>query len=125
MITGVVTANRDAVVRLLLRGPNGVEKQIEAVIDTGFNGWLTFPPILIDQMELRWHQRTRVVLADGSEINFDVYEGEVLWDGRLRRIHVGATDSTPLVGMALLYGCELNVQVWNGGGVRIKAAPLG
>jgi clan AA aspartic protease len=124
MITGVVTANRDAVVRLLVRGPNCVEKLIEAVIDTGFNGWLTLPSILIDQMELRWHQRTRVVLADGSEINFDVYEGEVLWNGKLRRINVGETNSTPLVGMALLHGCELNVQVWDGGRVIIESAPF-
>jgi predicted aspartyl protease len=38
MITGVVTADREAVIRLTVRGPVGQEHEVEAVIDTGFDG---------------------------------------------------------------------------------------
>jgi predicted aspartyl protease len=44
MITGRVNANLEATVRLSLRSRQGAEKVVEAVIDTGFSGFLTLPP---------------------------------------------------------------------------------
>ena len=123
MITGVVTVNREAVIRLAVRGAAGQEQEIEAVVDTGFDGWFSLPPALIAQLELQWRRRGRALLADGSECVFDIYEGTVLWDGRLRRIAVDEASAAPLVGMALLQGYELNVQVRNGGSVTIKVLP--
>ena len=38
MILGIVTIAREAVINLTVRGPNGQEQEIEAVIDTGFDG---------------------------------------------------------------------------------------
>ena len=124
MITGVVTANREAVIRLTVRGPAGMEQEIEAVVDTGFDGSLSLPPTLIALLELQWRRRGRAVLADGSECVFDIYEGMALWDGRLQRIAVDEASTAPLVGMALLHGYELNVRVRNGGSVTIKALPI-
>jgi predicted aspartyl protease len=43
MITGHVTADREAIVRLKLRGTNGVEAEVEAVLDTGFTEYLSLP----------------------------------------------------------------------------------
>jgi predicted aspartyl protease len=40
MITGAVTADREAVIRLAVRGPAGQQQQIEAVVDTGFKAAL-------------------------------------------------------------------------------------
>jgi predicted aspartyl protease len=37
MITGRVTADREAVLRLTVRGPVG-QRRLKAVIDTGFDG---------------------------------------------------------------------------------------
>ncbi len=39
-ITGVVTADRQAVIGLTVRGPAGQEPEIEGINDTGFDGWL-------------------------------------------------------------------------------------
>jgi clan AA aspartic protease len=124
MITGVVTANREAIIRLAVGGPAGVEQQIEAVVDTGFDGWFSLPPALIALLELQWRRRGRALLADGSECVFDIYEVTVLWDGSLRRIAVDEASTAPLVGMALLHDYELSVQVRNGGSVTIKALPI-
>jgi predicted aspartyl protease len=46
MMTGVVTPNRQAVIELTLRSTGGQVNTVEAVIDTGFNGFLTLPPHL-------------------------------------------------------------------------------
>ena len=54
---------------------------------------------------------------------FDVYEATVFWERRRRRIPVDEANSDPLVGMALLEGSELNVQVRPGGKVTIKRLP--
>ncbi len=47
MISGVVTANAEAVIRLTVRGPRGQSERIKAVVDTGYNGCLSMPSSLI------------------------------------------------------------------------------
>jgi len=121
MITGVVTADREAVVRVLVQGPTGVEREINGAIDTGFDGYLSLPPSLISVLDLPWRQRGRALLADGSESVFDLYEAVVVWDGLERRIPVDEAQTAPLIGMSLLTGCELIIQVWPGGSVTISA----
>ena len=44
MIAGVVNAHAEAIIRLPVRAADGREQDIEAVLDTGFNGSLTLPP---------------------------------------------------------------------------------
>lgn len=121
MITGVVTGDRQAVIHLTVRGPTGQEQEIEAIIDTGFDGWLSLPSSLIVLLSLVWRQRGRALLADGSESVFDIYEGTVFWDGQARRIPVHEAETIPLVDMSLLQGYELTVQVRPGGNVTIRA----
>jgi clan AA aspartic protease len=123
MITGVVTRFHQATIRLTVRGPAGQEQTLEAVIDTGFDGALTLPPALITGLGLPWRRRGRALLADGNESLFDVYEATVVWDGTPRRVAVDAVDIDALVGMRLLDGYELLVQVVVGGQVIVKALP--
>src|SRR5262245_65452308 len=122
MMTGVVRA-REARLRLKVRGPRGREQEIEAVIDTGYTAWLTLPPALVATLGLGWHSVGRAILGDGSRCLLDVYEGTVVWDRRARRILVDEADTDPLVGMALLNGYELKVQVRARGRVTIKRLP--
>jgi predicted aspartyl protease len=44
MIIGLVNQYHEATIRLVVRGPHGREHEIEAVIDTGFNGLLSCLP---------------------------------------------------------------------------------
>jgi clan AA aspartic protease len=119
MITGIVTHNEGRI-RLRLRGPGGREQEIEAVIDTGFTAALTLPSDVIATLNLRWQTIERFTLADGSESVFDVYEAKVVWDGRVRAIVVLEADAKPLIGMKLLRGHELKMQVCYRGKVTIK-----
>lgn len=120
MIVGTVNNFREAVIRLPVLGPGGQNQEIEAIVDTGFNGSLSLPPALIAMLGLPFRRRGRAILADGSEIIFDIYEATVIWDGQQRRVAVDEANTDPLVGMGLLYGYELTVEVVYGGCVAIK-----
>src|SRR5437667_2503097 len=103
MITGIVKS-RAARIRVIVRGPLRVEQGIEAVIDTGYNGWLTLPPELVAALKLPWKTVARGTLADGSEGVFEVSEAQVLWDRKIRRVPVHKANSGPLIGMGLMKG---------------------
>ena len=121
MIEGVVNANLETVLTLTLRGETGHEREIEALIDTGFNGFLTLPPALVTEPGLPFASIGRATLADGSEAAFDVYDATVLWDGQPIYVESGAAGVHPLVGMSLLDGHNLNIEVVDGGRVVIQA----
>ncbi len=71
-------------------------------------------------MNLPWQSLGRGTLADGSECLFDVFEATVDWDGKVQRVLVNEADTDPLVGMGLLKGFELKMQIRAGGKVTIK-----
>jgi len=121
MISGVVTSNREAVIRVLVRGARGQEALVEGVIDTGFTGFLTLPRGLIATLAPSFAGTTRAVLADGSEVSMDVFDTTVLWDNQERDIVVHAAEGAPLVGMALLSGYRVTLDVEDGGSVSIEA----
>ena len=120
MIEGVVNANLEAVVILPLQDLSGQTREVEAVVDTGFNGYLTLPPMLMEDLELPVVGDGEAVLADGSEAAFDVYGVTVLWDGQPMYVETGAVGVDALVGMALLDGHNLNIDVEDGGRVLIQ-----
>ena len=121
MIEGVVNAAYEPVIALVVQGQSGQSRDIEAVVDTGFNGFLTLPTTLVSELGLPFVSIGRATLADGSEIAYDVYGATVLWDGQALYVEADAADSTPLVGMLLLDGHDLNIQVRDGGRVVIQA----
>lgn len=118
MITGRVSAD-EARIQLKVCGPHG-EAEIDAVIDTGFTASLSLPANLIVSLGLEWRSIDRGILADGSEILFDVFEAQVVWDRKYRRILIDEADTDPLIGMALLRGFELKIEVRRAGKVTIK-----
>ena len=123
MITGVVNARHEATIRLAIHHVNGQEEGIEAILDTGFSGSLTLPPTVISALGLPWRTRGTVILANGSEDQFDIYAGVIGWNGTTRNILIEAADTDPLVGMALLTGYDVHIQVAEGGTVTIEALP--
>ncbi len=123
MIVGAVNASREAAIRLHVRGTKGRVEDVRAILDTGFNGSLTLPPTVIATLKLPWRTRGLVTLANGTQDQWDTYAATVLWDGKPREILVDAADIEPLVGMALLYGHNVSMEVIEGGRVTIEARP--
>jgi clan AA aspartic protease len=123
MIIGMVNANLEATIRLGVISLQGHPQDIEAVIDTGFTGFLTLPPALVTALGLSWLCRQPGILADGRVEYFDVYIATVIWDGQPHTIEVEVADTEPLVGMSLLDRHSLRIDVLSGGAVTISALP--
>ncbi len=119
MISGTVSTFLEAIVTVRLIDVRREVHEIEAVVDTGFSGWLTLPASLIEAFGFPWQRVGQDELADGSKANFDIHEGIVEWEGQHRLIPIDCADTDPLVGMALMQGCELRVQVDDGGVVEL------
>ena len=121
MIEGFVNANHEAVVAILLLGPDGQTREVAAVVDTGFNGYLTLPTTLVADLGLSEVGDGEAVLADGSEATFDVYSVTLVWDGEPRYVEAAAVGIDALIGMMLLDRHSLFVEVTAGGRVFIQA----
>jgi clan AA aspartic protease len=123
MMTGVVKSSREAIVRLKLRGTNGVDSEVEAVLDTGFTESLTLPQAWIVALALPRVNLDRVTLADGTIVGVDLHEGTVVWNGQDRAIIVHCMEGVPLIGMSLIYDHLLTLEATDGGSVTIAALP--
>ena len=121
MIEGLVNSRHEAIVTLRLHGPQGAAREIEAVIDTGYNGFLALPKALALELELHFLGTGQAFWANDEEVEFDTHAVTVLWDGQERQVRAAAAGSTPLIGMLLLDGHYLNIEVEIGGRVNIRA----
>jgi len=121
MMQGIVDQNCEATIRLVVGNVDSQRQMIDAVIDTGFTGFLTLPSSVLADLNLREYRREEGILGDGSTCVFDVYRGLVIWDGELRRIDINESDTEPLVGMSLLYGYRMQLDAIEGGTVTIQA----
>ena len=120
MITGIVNVDFEPIIPLSICGSDGKVCTQDAIVDTGFNGWLSLPPDLIAESNLKWKRRGRAILGDGSECVFDVYEAVLVWNKNFLTIPIDEADSEPLVSMSLMEGYQLIVQVFEGSHVELN-----
>ncbi len=119
MITGKITANREAIIELEIIGSNQKRENVEAVLDTGFNGYLTLTNDLINSLKLQLAGSRHVTLGDGNVVVLDMYLAKVLWHGQEREVLILEAEGGPLVGMSLLYGSRVMLEVVDNGDVTI------
>lgn len=79
MLTGIVNEALEARLRINVQDASGRVREIDAVIDSGFNGSLTLPSTVIEEMGLAWLYREQGQLADGSIRIFDVHAATIQW----------------------------------------------
>jgi len=120
---GVVGSDLEAGFALTLRGPSGVIREVDAIVDTGFSGYLTIPPDLASALALPQQGIGESLLADGSITRFPYFASEVIWNDRYVAIEIDAAETTPLVGMRLLHGYRLCADVYDGGRLTIERLP--
>ena len=123
MIQGIVTSDREAVICLQILDATGNPMDIDTVIDTGFNGYMTLPLATIRQYGLTLYGTRAIILGDGTQAMLDIYKVTLLWMGQSRSIQALAAEGGALVGMALLYGCDVSLRVLDGGPVTITRIP--
>ncbi len=120
MIHGVVNQICEATIPLVIINEKRQTKLIDAVIDTGYTGYLSLPSEIITALDLAWTGVDRGTLGDGSEVTFEIYAATIIWDGQYRNIPVNEAETDPLVGMSLLYGYDLRIRAVEGGKVTIE-----
>jgi len=110
-------------VRLRVRGPGGVELDIDTLVDTGFNSSLVLPAKTVAALGLVRQSGGTATLADGSVRQFEIYSAEVQWGPNWRNALVSVVGNEPLLGMGLLAGHHLGIDVAPSGLVEILALP--
>lgn len=120
MLNGHVTGEREAVVPVEIHGPAGQTVRSEAVIDTGYNGFLTLSPALIEDLGLAFAGTARAALGDGSEVAAELYLAALTWQEQVREVLVLAAEGGTLLGMAMLAGSRVVLEVEEGGRVTIE-----
>jgi clan AA aspartic protease len=123
MITGTVTSALEAIVRLHVEDANGQTQAIDFKIDTAFTGFVSLPVAMVTVLGLPRVTQEYVMIADGAVKSVPVHNGVVIWDGRPRSVDFHAMGQERLIGMAMLAGHDLTINVRDGGGVTITLAP--
>lgn len=93
---------------------------VEMVIDTGFEGDLSLPTSIIQDMGFQPFDDYHLTLANGEEILVAGWEGKVMWRGRRRTVLVVENQSDPLLGMNLLWRNRITIDIHANGPVTIE-----
>ena len=120
MMQGFVNQSYEAVLPIVVKNES-ITQLTDAVIDTGFSGFLTLPADIIAVLDLTWKGRDVTTLGDGTSCIFDVCIATVIWDGQYRKVDINESETVPLIGMQLLRGYDLWVRIIEGGTVVIEA----
>jgi clan AA aspartic protease len=123
LITGSVTPDGgEAVIALHLSSPSEADRSIEvqAVIVTGFTDWIALPPDVVRYLELPLRGSADVMIADGSVEELRIYRVGLVWLGRPLSARAYEAPGGPLVGIAMLRGSRLGIDVVPGGSVIVE-----
>ena len=120
MIRGQVNGRREATIPVTVLAQDGQPVEYTAVIDTGFSGFLTLSREQIAALRLPFVETRTYALGGQRAVDFALHLATMVWDGMKRQILVLATDGGPLVGMGLLHGHRLFVDVADSGIVIVE-----
>lgn len=109
--------------RVRVFGFSGQSIEYDAIIDTGFSGSVAILPEDVVTLGLLPSGSVETILADGSVRTVLTYSAPVEWYGVQIISEVIADDEVPLIGMEILTGYNLSVDVVDGGAVRITRLP--
>jgi clan AA aspartic protease len=93
--------------------------EIDFVIDTGFEGFLTLPPIQVAQLDLPFIAKIQANLADNSNVATNAHAIRIVWHGVERDVVVLAMGRRPLIGTALLEDYHLSIDFCEDGTVLV------
>ncbi|WP_428117862.1 clan AA aspartic protease [Candidatus Poriferisodalis sp.] len=120
MIEGTVNTGLEAIITLAVSGTAERSSRVDALIDTGYGGDITLPSDVVNDLGLMRVGSTKLMLANGNEEVFDTFVASVDWSGSERGVAVHETESVPLIGMQMLEGQRLQVDVERDGRVLIE-----
>ena len=122
MKIGTVDSSGEALVLLTVEGAGseGLQRDLAALLDTGFNGVLALPPALIDELDLEQTSREQYMTASGAMHFTGVYEAVVVFGERRRVVDEIVEAAEPLVGVGLLWQFKVCLGYRAGGAVTLE-----
>jgi predicted aspartyl protease len=112
MIEGSFGDNDELFFEISLIADNGLELPVDALLDTGFSGWLAMDEQDLEGLDLIYIRRQEMRTARG-EFDFDLYAGKVRIEGQQFDIPVHVGDGVPeiLIGRQWLKNRRLIVDI--------------
>jgi clan AA aspartic protease len=123
MISGTVSSEREIIVDLEVVTAAQAPMPIQAVVDTGFNGYLTLPASTLKAAGALSAGTRRAELGDGQIVDLELFLLKVKWLAEEREILAVRADAAPLLGMSMLWGCRVAFAAETGGTVMIDPLP--
>ena len=123
MITGIVSPDLEAIVRLHVEDAKGQTQALDLKIDTGFTDFISLPVAMVASLGLPLTIYEDVQIADGSVVRVPVHSGVVMWYGKVRKVDVHALGLERLIGMRMLAGHDLAIRVRDGGAISVALIP--
>lgn len=123
MITGRVTEEREIVIPIECHSDDDRRIAVDAILDTGFNGFLTLPPDTIQTLDAVPAGTRRANLADGTSTDMDVFVVTINWLDEQRDVLALQAEAAPLAGMSLLWGNQVRFDAKVDGHVSIDEIP--
>ena len=114
MMHGLVNINYEAMLRLVIE-TDQQQQSIDAIINTTFKGYLGLPQQLIKRLDLHPFPQEPESVASN-----DFYKATIVWGNETRDIPVTLVEGEPVVGMSLLQGYSLQIQVTQHGLVTVN-----
>jgi predicted aspartyl protease len=105
---------------LMLPLSQGGHKSIEFIVDTGFEADIALSPVLLMGIDASYVGEFPFALADFTYRTRPVYSVLVEWQGEPRVAEIVAFEGNPLVGVGLLRGCLLEMEMEEGGEISIS-----
>jgi len=120
LIEGRINDRYEPIITITVTTPEGDSREVEAVVDTGFNGFLSLPAELVEELGLPFLYSSRAFLADDRQVTLQTHQATINWDGQSRTVRASASGTTALVGMRLMEQHQLEMDVRREGAVRIS-----
>lgn len=121
MILGRFEIGAGALMPIQLRRADGGWQSLEAIVDTGFDGFLSLGSAELAALALTRTDVAAVTLAGDIGVRAPVYGAAARWDGCERQIDIVQFDGPPMLGLSLLYGYELRIEIVRDGQVTVTA----
>ena len=120
MTHGRVNQSLEPVITIEVLDHRDVAHEIDFILDAGFSGYMSLPPDTVRRLGLARSGQREVVVADGSRHTVDVYAANTSVNRKSRVAIALQLNAPPLVGMRLLAGCTLSIDVSVGGSVVVE-----
>ena len=121
MIRGRISEDGEAIIiPVAITDSAGRLWPLETVLDTGFVGDLSLPASAIRRLGLVRAGSLNFVLANGESARLRTYHARALWHDRLLDIEVTETGDIPLIGVRMLRGSRVTMDMVPGGEIAIE-----